>query len=187
MRNVRRQLNQTPVLVLNASYEPISIAGARRALKMVVKGKAFVQEDNGRIAHGEIMFPSVIRLSVMTSIPRRVQQLSRKNILARDHNMCQYCDTKFHPSELTLDHIVPRSKGGRDTWDNLVAACSACNKKKADMSVEEAGMTLRRRPRPATIHTARVLLRNMGADDEQWKKYLFYDQPESNLVMRAIQ
>lgn len=187
MRNVRRQLNQAPVLVLNASFEPISIAGARRALKMVVKNKAVVQEDNGRIAHGNIMMPSVIRLIVMAHVPRRVQQLSRKNILARDHNMCQYCDTKFHPSELTLDHIIPRSKGGRDTWDNLVACCEPCNKRKADMSVEEAGMTLRRRPRPATIHTSRTILRSMGADDEKWKKYLFYDQPESHLVTRQIQ
>lgn len=128
------------------------------------------------------MFPSVIRLKRYRYIPVRMQILSRKNILARDHYSCQYCDKKLPPAELTLDHIHPQSKGGRDTWDNLVACCSPCNKKKADKTPEEAGMMLRRRPRPATVHTSRAIMRNMGSEDPIWQKYLFYNSDHTEHV-----
>ncbi len=188
MRNVRRQYSQASVLVLNASYEPITICGVRSALKKLVKNKAVVQERAGdKMSHAGIPTPSVIRLIVMARVPRRTQVLSRKNILLRDRHTCQYCAVKLHASELTLDHVIPKSRGGRDVWENLVACCRPCNKHKDNLLLEECGMVLLSRPRPATIHTSRVILRSMGAEDEQWKKYLFYDQPESHLVTRAIQ
>jgi 5-methylcytosine-specific restriction endonuclease McrA len=129
----------------------------------------------------------VIRLKRYAYVPSRMQVLTRKNILARDHYMCQYCDTRLPAGELTLDHIIPESKGGPGTWDNLVACCRTCNRKKADMSLEECGMTLRRRPRPATIHTSRSILRNMGADDPKWRQYLFYDSAETSGVHRVAE
>lgn len=180
-----RSLTNSAVLVLNASFEPVSICAGRRALTLIVKDAAVIQEHTGREVYRGIMFPSVIRLKRYTYIPTRMQVTTRKNILARDHYMCQFCDKRLPAGELTLDHIIPESKGGPSSWSNLIACCSPCNRKKADRTPEEAGMTLRHRPRPATIHTARHLLRNMGADSSMWQKYLFYDSNESSHVTRG--
>lgn len=174
-----------PVLVLNASFEAINIVQARRAFNYLVNGKAVVQEDTGQEFRDGLMFPLVVRLKEFTKIPHRMQVLTRKNILIRDHYQCQYCDVRLPAGELTLDHIIPESKGGPGSWENLVACCQRCNRKKADKSLEESGMTLRRRPRPATVHTSRAIMRNMGADSPAWQKYLFYDSPESHLVTRG--
>ena len=174
-----KNASNSAVLVLNASFEAISICQARRAVALIVKDTAVVQEDLGREIYKGILFPSVIRLKNYTRVPIHMQICNRKNILARDHYMCQYCDKKLPAAELTLDHIIPESKGGLASWDNLVACCGACNRRKADKSLEESGMMLRRRPRPANIHTSRHILRNMGADDPAWRKYLFYDAVEA--------
>lgn len=164
-----------PVLVLDFSLQPISIRSARRALTLVVKGRAIVQEDTGREVVPGIMFPSVIRLKEYRYIPVQIQILSRKNILLRDRNICQYCAKHFPTAELTLDHIIPKSKGGRDTWENLCACCGPCNKKKADKSLEECGMTLLHKPRKASIHTSRFVLKSMGEEDPLWRRYLYFD------------
>jgi 5-methylcytosine-specific restriction endonuclease McrA len=171
---MRNAVNRA-VLVLDYSMQPISIRSARRALTLIVKGRAIVQEDTGYEVCKGIMFPSVIRLKEYRYIPSRVQILSRKNILLRDRHICQYCGHRFHAGELTLDHIVPRSKGGKDSWQNLVACCSPCNRKKADKSLEESGMTLLHKPRPATIHTSRFVLKSMGEEDPLWRPYLYFD------------
>lgn len=174
------------VLVLNSSWEPISIVAARRALALIVKDKAVVQEHNGREAHVGIMFPTVLRLREFAHIPHRTQIISRRNILLRDRHQCMYCGKKPGPHALTLDHIIPRSQGGPNTWANLVSCCERCNRFKANRTPEEAGMTLIRKPRPSTIHTSRFILRTMGAEDEQWRKYLFYDSAESSAVSRGV-
>jgi hypothetical protein len=103
----------------------------------------------------------------------RMQTLTRRNVLLRDRYICQYCVRRFSPGELTLDHVVPRSKGGASSWSNLVACCSPCNRKKADKTLEESGLTLYRRPRPVTIHTARFLMRSLGVEDPFWRRYLY--------------
>src|SRR6202000_2101325 len=115
---------QTPVLVLNASYEPINICGARRALVLVLKGVARTEEEQGSIRHSartRVAMPSVIRLLDYRRIPHQTRALSRKNILLRDRNTCQYCGVVLPSGELTLDHVMPRSRGGNSTWENLVA------------------------------------------------------------------
>jgi 5-methylcytosine-specific restriction endonuclease McrA len=173
------------VLVLNASFEPISIRSCRRALTLICKDRAIVQEHNGSEIYPGIMSPSVIRLKTYTYVPVRVQVLSRKNIFLRDRNTCMYCGEVFHPSKLTLDHIIPRAQGGKDTWSNLVAACGDCNRRKADRTPEEAGMTLIHKPRAASIHTSRFILKSMGAEDEKWRPYLYFDSKESELVTRG--
>ncbi|MGH9466405.1 MAG: HNH endonuclease [Terriglobales bacterium] len=166
-----------PVLVLNATYEPINVCAARRALVLVLKGTARTEEVHSsyfRSSRNRIPVPSVIRLLDYRRIPHRTRALSRKNILLRDHNTCQYCGTVCPAQALTLDHVVPRSRGGKSAWENLVACCRGCNHRKGDQLAGEAGMRLLRDPQPFSLHTSRHLIRMMGRSDEQWRKYLFF-------------
>lgn len=169
---------ESPVLVLNASYEPINVCGARRALVLVLKGVARTEEEYGAYLHAARMrvpLPSVIRLLEYRHIPRQARALSRKNILLRDHNSCQYCGSVLPAAELTLDHVVPRSRGGLSTWENLVACCHSCNRKKGNHLLAELdGMELLRAPRAFSLHTSRHIMRMMGNSDQKWRKYLYY-------------
>ncbi len=169
---------QTPVLVLNASYEPINICGARRALVLVLKGVAKTEEEQGAILHAarvRMPMPSVIRLLEYRRIPHQTRALSRKNILLRDRNTCQYCGVVLHSAELTLDHVQPRSRGGLSTWENLVAACHGCNRRKGNQLLHELqDMKLMREPRPFSLHTSRHIMRMIGHSDQKWRKYLYY-------------
>jgi 5-methylcytosine-specific restriction endonuclease McrA len=167
-----------PVLVLNASYEPINVCAARRALVLVLKGVAAAEEvaphQQIHAARRSMPLPSVIRLLEYRRIPHQTRALSRKNILMRDRYTCQYCHKTLSSGELTLDHVVPRSRAGESTWENLVACCNPCNNRKGNRTPEEAGMRLVRPPRPFSLHTSRHLMRLLGKSDEQWRKYLFY-------------
>ena len=107
-------------------------------------------------------------------IPHQTRALSRKNILMRDRYTCQYCHRTLPSAELTLDHVIPRSRAGESAWENLVACCHSCNNRKGGRTPEEAGMKLARPPRPFSIHTSRHLMRMLGRSDAQWRKYLFY-------------
>lgn len=172
------------VLVLNASYEPVSITRAKNALKLLVKGCAVAEEDYGVEVYPGIPLPSVIRLRNYKKIPIRISILTRANIYARDHYLCQYCGAKegttrtLHgkPTKviLTLDHILPESRGGGFFWDNLCSACRECNLRKGDRTPEEAEMPLLRIPGRLSIHTSRYLLRLVGlSEDAQWSKFLY--------------
>jgi 5-methylcytosine-specific restriction endonuclease McrA len=170
---------QAPVLVLNASYEPINICGARRALVLVLKGVARTEEEHGAVLHAarlRIAMPSVIRLLEYRRIPHQTRALSRKNILLRDRNACQYCAEVLPSAELTLDHVVPRSRGGLSTWENLVACCHSCNRRKGNHLLHELNdMKLMREPRSFSLHTSRHIMRMIGHSDTKWRKYLYYD------------
>jgi len=172
------QTMQTPVLVLNASYEPINICGARRALVLVLKGVAKTEEEQGAFLHAarvHMAMPSVIRLLEYRRIPHQTRALSRKNILLRDRNTCQYCSTVLPASELTLDHVQPRSRGGLSTWENLVACCHSCNRRKGNRLLHEiTDMQLVREPRPFSLHTSRHIMRMIGHSDPKWRRYLYY-------------
>jgi 5-methylcytosine-specific restriction endonuclease McrA len=167
---------QMPVLVLNASYEPINVTPVRRAVVLVIKGVATTEEADGVFIHSaaaSFRVPSVIRLREFRRIPYQTRALSRKNILMRDRYTCQFCGRTFPAGDLTLDHVIPRSRGGHTDWDNLVACCHRCNNHKGDRLPEEAGLKLLRMPRPFTLHTSRQLMRMMAKSDERWRKYLF--------------
>lgn len=164
----------TPVLVLNASYEPIAVCMARRALTMVCKGVARVEESHDYYIHREMRLPSVIRLSEYRRVPVRRHTVSRKNIFLRDRHTCQYCSRPFPALKLTLDHVTPRSRGGLSVCENLVACCRECNNKKADRTPAEAGMPLASTPRAMSLHTARGVLRRMGEEDPKWRRYLYF-------------
>jgi 5-methylcytosine-specific restriction endonuclease McrA len=160
-------------LVLNASYEAINVCAARRAIRLVLLGAAEVLENSGtfvRTPQISLPVPSVIRLRKYARVPRQNRSVSRKGILLRDNNSCQYCQAKMLPRQLTMDHVIPRSRGGASTWENLVASCFACNNKKGDRTPGEAGMTLAKQPRQLHIHAKHRLL---AADEQVWQRYLF--------------
>jgi 5-methylcytosine-specific restriction endonuclease McrA len=168
---------ERPVLVLNASYEPINVCAARRALVLVLKGVASAEETSSqhlRSSRSIFRLPSVIRLLEYRRIPHQARALSRKNILMRDRYTCQYCQRIMPSSDLTLDHVVPRSRAGESSWENLVACCHHCNNRKGNRTPEEAGLKLLRPPKPFSLHTNRHLMRLLARSDVQWRKYLFY-------------
>lgn len=158
------------VLVLNASYEPLNICSWRRAVVLVLKGKAEQIEDNGTVIYTDFMQPTVIRLRTYVKIPYKEITLSRRNVLHRDEYACQYCGT--HRSDLTIDHVVPRSRGGFDDWDNVVAACLRCNVKKGDRTPREAGMPLQAAPRRPYSHVYFEISKHAHSGQYHWNKYM---------------
>lgn len=165
---------QKPVLVLNGSFEPINIVTAKRSMTLVAKGAAIVQEASKHFLHTSSMrfpLPSVIRLLSYRHVPRYTRAVSRKSIMLRDGNRCQYCLEKFLSSKLTIDHVIPKARGGKNTWENLVAACYPCNNEKGDKSPEEAGMQLAAQPRAFGMHSKH---RQAASSEPAWDKYLFF-------------
>ena len=160
----------TKVLVLNASYEPLNICTWRRAVVLLMKGKAEQIEHNGREIYTNTPVPTVIRLRSYVKIPYKEISLSRRNILHRDNYTCQYCGDKRH--DLTIDHIIPRSRGGLDSWDNVVAACLRCNVKKGDRTPKESGMPLSSTPRRPMSHVVFEISKHSIAGEYNWKKYV---------------
>ena len=161
------------VLVLNASYEPINICAARHALTLVFKGVAVVEEVSDRVVRTSrisIPVPDVIRLVRYRRVPRQNRSVSRKGILLRDGYACQYCHRRYAAGELTLDHVLPRSRGGSSVWENLVACCFACNNRKGNRTPQEAGMVLAKLPRQISIHARHRL---MAGNETAWNRYLF--------------
>src|SRR5881409_3101731 len=138
------------VLVLNASYEPLNVTSVRRAHVLVFKGKAEVLEELNqplRSASDTYPWPHVIRLVHYVRVPRAVQRkISRRALFARDGWRCVYCGTTN--GRLTLDHVVPRSRGGESIWENVVTACAPCKLRKGDRSLDQVGMVLKTLPRP---------------------------------------
>lgn len=130
-------------LVLNATYEPLAVVAGRRAAVLVLADKADVLDVSGEVLHSAHMamaLPSVIRLRYFVKVPfQRDVALSRRGVFARDGHRCQYCGDRAE----TLDHVVPRSRGGLHTWDNVVAACRPCNVHKADRLLHDTRMVLR--------------------------------------------
>ena len=162
------------VLVLNANYEPLNVCTLRRAVGLMLVGKAdvLVHRDRGLpTAGGEVPAPSVLRMKYSVRRPMPQLRLSRHSILARDKFTCQYCGAKG--KEMTIDHVVPKWAGGPHSWDNLVCCCRRCNLKKADKTPAQAHMKLARRPkRPHFVPylSLPTYLKAQGRTD--WQDYL---------------
>ena len=128
------------VLILNQNYEPMSVVNVKKAIALLFLGKAeMIEAHNGQMIRSvsiAVPYPSIVRLSVYVKVPYKRIILSRKNILRRDAHRCQFCGRSDLP--LTVDHVVPISRGGEDTWENLVCACVVCNNRKSDRTPEEA-------------------------------------------------
>jgi 5-methylcytosine-specific restriction endonuclease McrA len=150
------------VLVLNATFEPLSLVSVRRAVVLLLREKAELVEATERMlcsSSRSLPEPLVIRLTRYVRLPHRSVPPTRTAVMLRDAYSCQYCNETPGRHELTVDHVLPRSRGGRHEWDNLVTACQACNHKKGNQLPEEAGMTLRRKPFEPS-YVALVLLSN---------------------------
>ena len=137
------------MLVLNATYEPVNVCTVRRAVVLLLKEKAELIERAERELHSEnttLARPMVIRLVSYVRIPRDThrRKITRRAVFARDDWTCQYCGSR---SQLTVDHVVPRSKGGLSTWDNIVASCAPCNRRKGNLLAPQVGMRLNKPPR----------------------------------------
>jgi 5-methylcytosine-specific restriction endonuclease McrA len=157
-------------LVLNATYEPLSVVPARRAACLVLADKADMVEGDGTFLHSEslsVPSPLVIRLRYVVKVPyHRRTALSRRAVFVRDDHRCQYCGSLAD----SIDHIMPTSRGGSHSWENVAAACRPCNLSKRDRTPDEAGMRLRRpasAPRELTWVSIAVSL-----VPEAWKPYL---------------
>jgi len=164
------------VLVLNATYEPMNVVSVRRAVLLLVKQKAEIVEAAEAYLRSEQMtvpIPLVIRLVYYVRIPHRFSlPLSRRTVLARDHYTCQYCGAQPGRANLTVDHVLPRSRGGETTWENVVAACGPCNRRKGNRTPDEANLHFQSQPsRPRYL--AITLLAGASAP-EVWDKYMYF-------------
>lgn len=160
------------VLVLNQDYQPITVCSVQKSMVLLFLEKAELLHPN---VHRRIHtvsttfdFPSVIRLRRYARVPYKNLVVSRRNVLKRDGNRCQYCSKT---EDLTIDHVLPKSRGGNDTWENLVTACNKCNHRKGNRTPHEAGMNLMRAPfKPNYLMMIRDF---MGSVEDQWKPYLY--------------
>lgn len=166
-------LTNLPVLVLNQSYEPLHICRVRRAIVLIYENKAEMLENGSGHLHTanlDIPVPSVIRLAIMVRRPpRKEKKLTRFEIFKRDRYKCQYCGKES--KQLTLDHVMPRFRGGEHTWENVVAACVNCNRIKAGRTPHEARMKLLSQPAPPKYNGLFYIPIYQQIRDE-WQKYL---------------
>ena len=163
------------VLLLNQSYQPLMVIGAKRALILLLTEKVEAIENYTEFIHSmyfKMPLPSVIRLRDYARFAKKEIVLSRKNILKRDNHICQYCGA--HSTRLTIDHIIPRQKGGPDTWENLVTACVQCNTQKGHKSVSEAKMELQSSPRKPMVIVH--FQKNVKKYQKMWRPYLFMEK-----------
>lgn len=168
-------MNARDVLVLNSNFEPLNVCNARRAMSMLLLGKAetiVAHDEPMRTAKGAVDAPSVVKMRYQVRRPMPQLRLSRHAVLARDDYTCQYCGIKTR-QEMTIDHILPRWAGGPHTWDNLVACCRRCNLRKGDKTPQQANMKLARKPkRPHFIPYLSLPLYLRAQVRAEWRDYL---------------
>lgn len=172
-RPAQRSGSSGRVLVLNASYEPINVCTVRRAAVLILKNRAEILEEGDWALHAEnltLARPVVIRLLTYVRIPRDAhrRKITRRAVFARDRWTCQYCG--HERGNLTVDHVIPRSKGGTSTWNNIVTCCAPCNRRKGDRLPAQARMTPARKPKAPNptvfIHVAAPTI------PTAWEQYL---------------
>ena len=165
------------VLVLNASYEPLNITTWRRAMVMLMKGKAEgLEHDQSKLVRQGTHLPTVIRLVQFVRVPFRQLPLTRRNVFQRDNHCCQYCGSRSE--QLSIDHVMPRSRGGGDSWDNITTACLSCNVRKGSRTPEEAGMPLNRVPRRPHSSLSFEAVRQIDSGRYlEWAKYVIGAEP----------
>lgn len=182
-----------PVLVLNKVFQPVRITTARRALKLLYSGSARALNAAGElfdfsgwqqlpvregldapvgVVNGALRVPRIVHLRRYARVRRAPVRLSRRNVMLRDDHRCQYCDTRAPAVRLNIDHVIPRSRGGEDSWTNLVTACEACNRRKGHRTPREAEMPLLRLPRSPRWTVAAQLLAGVIEPCDEWEPFL---------------
>jgi len=180
------------VLLLNQTYEPLGTVSVARAVIMVFKNTVTVEELDGnrvlRSARAEFPVPSVIRRRIYINVRRRreASSMKRLRIYMRDKFRCQYCGEKRPAGELTLDHILPRSRGGDNSPVNVVTACVACNNRKGDRTPAEARMPLLTSQSALRVKLERVVLCHYAEARLEWRKYLFMDVYDDRDVRERV-
>jgi len=181
------------VLLLNQTYEPLGTVSIPRAVIMVFKNTVTVEELDGdrvlRSARAEFPVPSVIRRRIYINVRRRreASSMKRLRIYTRDKFRCQYCGEKKTAAELTLDHILPRSRGGDNSPVNVVTACVACNNRKGDRTPAEARMPMLTSQSALRVKLERVMLCHYAEDRVQWRKYLFMDVYDDRDIQERVE
>lgn len=163
---------QAPVLVLNANFEPINVCSTRRAIGLIISGKAdLVLNGRGVVKTVSRVYPrpSIIRLEKMVRRPRARVRLTKREVLRRDDFTCQYCGQRH--TTLTVDHVIPRRLGGEHSWQNLVAACPPCNHRKGSRTVEQAQMRLLRIPGEPPTSAMYLFGRHLG-ENADWTPFM---------------
>lgn len=161
-------------LKLDSSFRPVEVIDAVEALVLCIVGKAMPVEEYAeeiRTVTKKFVLPSVIALKKVIKFRLTTMAPSRDNVFWRDNNQCQYCTKTFLKEELTLDHVIPRSKGGKNTWTNLVTACKKCNQKKGNRTPDGACMPLLRAPYKPKTNILRAV--NKSQINPIWKEYLW--------------
>jgi 5-methylcytosine-specific restriction endonuclease McrA len=182
----------TPVLVLNKHFEPVRISTARRAFALLYGRDASAIDENGdaydfdlwrslpvreeddevSIVGGALRVPRVLHLHRYDRSPRPQVRLTRHNVMLRDGHQCQYCGARPPLRDLNIDHVLPRSRGGPDSWENLVTACRPCNLRKGWRTPEEAGMRLAKRPQRPTWSMSAQILMHSNRRFHEWEPFL---------------
>jgi 5-methylcytosine-specific restriction endonuclease McrA len=188
----RAEVLDLPVLMLNRFYVPIRVTSVRRAMVMLYTGHAHAldgggelfdfarwsemppgpEDDRIQLVNSQLRAPRVLHLSRYDRVPQLAVRLTRQNLLLRDQYQCQYCGKRPGPAELNLDHVVPRSRGGGDSWDNLVVSCRHCNLKKGKKTPREAGMHLLKSPVTPKLSHAALLLQGLIPPFVEWQPFL---------------
>jgi hypothetical protein len=178
--------------VLNRFFAPVSVIPARRAILLLYGGAALAldeagdshpfsswqslpvreQDDGIPIIGGELRVPRVLHLARYERSPGLTVRLTRRNLMLRDHYQCQYCGARPSPRDLNLDHVLPRSRGGADTWENLVVSCRSCNLKKGRRTPDEAGMRLLCQPQRPRWSTSAQILLSLREPYSEWQPFL---------------
>ena len=170
------------VLVLNSTYEPIQVLSLKKAIKLIMKQRAHIEKQRGdmvlKSAHDTMPLPSVIRLQNYIRYQRKPVMHSKRNILVRDKFTCQYCSfntaKEKEKIKLTIDHVIPTSRGGKNDWDNTVACCVKCNTAKGNKTLkefeEESGLTLLKQPR----RPSPLMFMKRFSQYEEWQEYLLF-------------
>ena len=191
-RSQGRDVLSLPVLLLNRHFYPVSITTARRAVVLLFGGAALALDEDGEthdfdrwrdlpvrrdddgipLVHGSLRVPRVLHLLRYDRAPRIVVRLTRRNLMLRDDHQCQYCGRKPHHRDLNLDHVLPRSRGGGESWENLVVSCRQCNLRKGRRTPDEAGMRLLRSPIKPRWSTPTQILLGEREPLSEWHPYL---------------
>lgn len=165
------------VLLLNATYEPLRVISWKRAITLLTLDKVEVLETYDREVRSvtlAIRLPAVVRLIHLVRFRKHTVRFSRENIYIRDKYQCQYCASSMNANDLTYDHVIPKSMGGKTAWENIVTCCLPCNKKKGGRTPGQARMSLIRKAKRPSWHPMLMITRRIGNTPESWRAYLFY-------------